>query len=244
MSDLSDLSRRTRIALTVLMLPVHIAVWVLERASFIVLWVIGAPLIVWHARKAHYHTAMSRTRRPATRILAWDRAYMYLWGNDEDGISGPVDYWASHPSWTMRRTIIMWSLVRNPVNNRRFVGPFGFRARHWLILACGNCSGSPQDDWVLHEPRRRLWSWTWQGIYSGLWVRIPTQRRLRGTKRILTLFARVIELPWLMWEDGDSFINIRAGWKLIPRDEWGIPKSDYRHYGIGAGFQLQWERDQ
>lgn len=46
--------------------------------------------------------------------------WSWLWDNDEDGVLPPW-YVAIHSNWTYSRIAFVWSALRNPVNNLRYV---------------------------------------------------------------------------------------------------------------------------
>jgi len=107
--------------------PLSIALWLLRVALFIVLALIGVPLIVLMTLFDWYEPRYSR--RFGRIVLQW-RAQWLVWPycNFEDGIDGlrggdPAQkWWADRTgSWTVSKRILVWSAFRNPVDALRWV---------------------------------------------------------------------------------------------------------------------------
>lgn len=85
--------------------------------------------------------------------LNWPR-WAWLWDNDEDG-TAPLAFTNQHPSWSLNRCEFVWTALRNPVNNFRFVPgvskvgrplwrkTWGTKPGGWYIQAGWNNSGYP-----------------------------------------------------------------------------------------------------
>lgn len=131
----------------------------------------------------------------------WPR-WAWLWSNEEDGVLGPTWYHERHPTWSGNRIAFFWSALRNPSNNMRFI---------------------PVINPVIEPKRIAFQEWhpalnvdviyTWQGIFSGLWVTFP----LRG---------HIFRFWW--------------GWKLHPEDVAGVSDTDMRK--PRCGFAMQFKR--
>lgn len=173
---------------------------------------IGLPLIALLLWTGQYHTRPSQVYA-GRKVTAFKSPLFWLWGNEEDGVLGPEWYAAAHPKWGPKFRGWMWSAIRNPVNNDRFIAPIGVRIDPTRVRSVGNCKASPQDDEAAEGVMRFRWSYTVQGAYSGLWVRYPL--------------------------NNGKYINFRIGWKLLPKDKEGVPDYDYRKPGCGFGLQLQ-----
>lgn len=158
-----------KFALTIV---VSVVMWVLALVSLAVMWVIGWPICA----ALVYSGRMVNRKLPAfgRTLLAWGPKWAYPWGNDEDGIDGlrggsPDNYWWRDKTEdvSLEWRILWWSCWRNPVNNLRFVRPFGFVIDPDMIEFRGN-SVDPRASYALE--RRNWWAFTWHGIYAGLWV--------------------------------------------------------------------------
>lgn len=219
-----------------ILLPLHIAAWVLRILAVLPLWVLGFPVCYVLARREMWSLQTSRffkedSGQPRKRPQ-WRPRWAWIWGNEEDGVAGPRWHLQGAPSW---RRAFVWSAQRNPVNNARFVFPLGIRIEPRRIRFRSNCLYSPQDDWT---GARALWSYTWQGLFSGLWIRTTPFPWFR----VALTWRRVwrISLPTsFQFTRRRVYANVRAGWKLVPKDAFGIPSTDYRSKGCGFGLQLQ-----
>lgn len=56
---------------------------------------------------------------PNTSLYHWPK-WAWLWDNDEDGVY-PHWYCVANPTWSPRRTMFVWTALRNSVNNFRYV---------------------------------------------------------------------------------------------------------------------------
>src|SRR5690606_23980281 len=133
--------------------------WPLYVGVALTLQLVGLVLLVplclfrmWSWRRSY--VAQFRPRGPIA--AGWGGWLTWLWGNEEDGVNGPM-WWAERTraydggrlrlAWSAYR----WSALRNPVNNLRFVPGINpvidpARVRHW---------------------REGRWAFTWQGLYAG-----------------------------------------------------------------------------
>lgn len=196
-----------------ILLPVHLAVWLMRMAAVLPLWVLGFPaclglamLEAWEPRKSRFFTYDDGSPR---WLAQWTPVWAYPWGNEEDGIAGPRSFMHGAPAW---KRAFVWSAWRNPVNNLRFIYPFGITIDPARIRWRGNVVDSPLDDDRNEGVFRFRWSYTWQGIFAGFWLRAPV---------------------------GGRVLNFRCGYKLVPKDARGVPDYDYRSKGCGFGLQLQ-----
>lgn len=161
-----------------------------------------------------------RTGRHVTR---WRGGWLtWLWGNEEDGVTGPVwwqqrtgvhgaypmvgMYW--HKAWSAYR----WSALRNPSNNLRFIpiinpviAPARIRSWEWTRT-------KPLHRAQYAGPVLQYAVLTWQGVFSGIRCHIL----FRGSQ-------------YRFW----------WGWKLKPEDAQGVPPTDMRAPRCGFGTQFK-----
>lgn len=220
------------------LIPVHVACILLDVIVGVVLWVIGLPIVAVLAKRRAWEVTRSRfyTYRDGSRrvVLAWAPRWAWLWGNEEDGVAGGGEWVRTRTHWGPWRRAFVWSALRNPVNNLRFVSPFGMRIRPARIRVRGNSVESPIADERGTGVVRLRWSYVWQGVRAGLWVRVPLAKWLHFTRRagFPWISVRVQREPYV--------VNLRAGWKLIPSDAYGVDPYDYRAPMVGTGLQIQW----
>lgn len=119
-----------------------------------VLWVVGLVTVKIISR-----------RRQVQEVLSWNKEYLvkgwvpkwaYLFGNLEDGVTGPRD--PTHPSvrdwvrktryWPFPRKCVSW-YIRNPVANERF-SKLGVYLRRSKMEWVGN-SENPWEEWKYHQ---------------------------------------------------------------------------------------------
>jgi hypothetical protein len=145
----------------------RILLWLIYIVLDLVLIVVGMPLVAIAAYLRKFGVRWS-TQYKDRVIQGWTWRWMWLWGNEEDGVTGPVWYFERTPTWSSFKRTFMWSAVRNPVNNLRFVPLLN----PLVVAAKVNYRGNTRD---VNEagkllPDRFWWSYTWQDIYSGLRV--------------------------------------------------------------------------
>lgn len=141
---------------------------------------------------------------------------MFLFNNFEDGFHNTT-YFDYGFFWTS----MMWTCVRNPVNNLRIVPYLSVKIQPQNVDFIGTFGGPHEKyDYSLDEKKLRVkqydtnvphWYFCWHGIYSN--------------------FYRVFKL-------GNSLYRFWIGWKIMPYDIFGV--STYRV--PGAGFALQFKR--
>lgn len=96
------------------------------------LLLIGIPLVAWYGWHFDVQRVKSLEYQDGRYVLAWVSKWMWLWGNEEDGIDGlptdaaqiltPRQYWwdAETKDWSAFKRIFVWSALRNSVSNLRF----------------------------------------------------------------------------------------------------------------------------
>lgn len=166
---------------------------------------------MWVVKESTYFTHEPESETKRLR-LQWLPRWAWPWSNDEDGVLGDGAFSAANrelPAW---QRAFIWSALRNPVNNLRFVFPFGIRINPDSIRFMGN-SLDVATDLADGKLKRILWSYVWQGIFAG--------------------FDLVIRLP------RKHALHIRGGYKLMGRDKFGVPAEDYRSVSCGTAAQIQ-----
>lgn len=185
--------------------------WPIMWALSAVLWVIGIPVCAWLAYTRNWSPTYSYLH-PERTIYTWP-AWAWIWSNDEDGVKGSKEWQETHSE---RWGAFLWTAIRNPSNNLRFV-PFlnpiidAKRIGYWGNVDDPNPRYSIEDN-----PLGLLWAFTWQLPFAGLIVRYQWATR---------------------------HCQIRLGWKLLPRDKFGVPDWDYRKNRCGFGTQLHLWRE-
>lgn len=188
-------------------LPLWLGYWVMA----IPLWTIGAitiPIMARFASRTAY-IRPSRAYADGRPVYSWKWDwYNYIFGNEEDGISGAVWYRYEHGDWTWYKRTVMWSAFRNPTNNMRFWTWCNPRIRPDEVRFMGE--PAPEDAGI--ATGRYVWTYVWQGVFSGLKLVIP----FRG-----------------------KFYRFWIGWKLRPEDRYGVSPDDYRFPRCGFGTQFK-----
>ena len=96
-------------------------IWVLYYLVIeLPLTVLGIPIVyklakdkAWYARPSKFY--------PGKTILAWKPSWAWLWGNEEDGVTGAQWWHDKNPTWSETKLAFQWSALRNSVNNLRYV---------------------------------------------------------------------------------------------------------------------------
>jgi hypothetical protein len=123
----------------------------------------------------------------------------WLWSNEEDGVLGSTEYKARYPKWSEFLRGWVWSAIRNPVNNLRFVKYLSCKIDPNKINFQGDLGQDPR----LYENRQAAYSYfCWHGIY--------TSYRKQYVK------AGKLNEFWI-------------GWKLWPIDQLGVEQSVRKH---------------
>lgn len=144
----------------------------------------------------------------------WKAKWAFLWGNANDGVVGPQWWYLEHTDWPAWKRAFMWSAVRNPINN--------FCLIPWLhpvidparVRFVGNSDDPSLKSDVNRKPVE--WSFTWQGLYAGV--------------------------VWRKQLDATHHRQIRLGWKLLPKDRFGVPDGDHRKARCSFATQVHWNR--
>lgn len=194
-------------------LPVSILTWVLYITLVTPLWLLGLPLVAVAAALKAYDFRVSSKWPGYPPMLQWRWRWMYIYGNEEDGVDGsrgymrdPTGYWtwlqerwlSKTSKWSMWRRVFVWSALRNPMGNLRFVKGFS------LMINPKKVRGATY-----------FYSWgdvylARQGLYSGM--------------KVLTMSEKQFRIGWniLPWDragipDGDYRAK-GCGFKLLIRD--------------------------
>ncbi len=117
---------------------------IIQLAS-LVLTVLGVPVCAV--------LAYGEFSRPVNGAWHWPR-WAWIWDNDIDGVC-PHWYEVAHADWSIARREFVWSALRNPANNLRFVPgvskigrplwryTWGAKPGGWYFAAGWNASGYP-----------------------------------------------------------------------------------------------------
>jgi len=174
-----------------------------------VLWVMGIAVCSWMAFGRNWTDAVSnKGGRP---IKVWNSKWAWLWSNDEDGVLGSVEWeekYKARPRWGA----FVWTALRNPSNNLRYVPKLNVKIDPTKITYVGNHDDPPRKPDVKPPVGDVKWAYTKHGYYSGFVYR-----------RQLTK---------------ERHFQIRLGWKLIPKDRFGVDDNDHRKTSCGFGTQL------
>lgn len=118
-------------------------------------WILGWPLMWMFGIPLARLEISPITGLPILNPPRW----MWLWGNDEDGLD-PEWYRVANPTWSANKRMMIWSCWRNSVNNIRCVKwlhpapvPSRIRVHRW------------GDDWLCWQgPFSQLrFGYTWRG---------------------------------------------------------------------------------
>ncbi len=178
---------------------------------------IAAACNAYYSQYDEYKAA--KGENPIVRHFTW--RFMWLWDNDEDGISNDT-YWIA-PNVFLQ--ICYWSIRRNPVNNLRYVRYLSCRIKPIKVWFDGSFGSSDEirnpsnevqylnslDAFKKYDTKIPQWFFIRQGIYPALFIHYRMFNRL-----------------WRFW----------IGWKIYPKDTYrSIDEKDYRYRG--AGFAIQ-----
>lgn len=145
-------------------------------------------------------------------VAAWHPRWAWLWGNVNDGVWGPQWWRERNAGWPVWKLAFVWSAWRNPMNNLHLV-PYlhpVIDPKRIRFVATSDDPAHPSE-WE-PKPLGLQWSFTWQGIYAGVVVRYQ-------------------------WSQ-ERHTQLRLGWKLLPKDRFGITPEDDRNGGCQFGVQL------
>lgn len=149
--------------LLVVRILLSVATWLLVAAIHLFFVLLGLPLIAWQS---------GRLTVDEQRKLHFKARWMWLYDNREDGVDGrrggdpAQDWWMQRTKdRTLRERVFLWSALRNPVNNLRYV-PIICPKFHPDQIGFYGTGDEPPDG-------QSGWAYTWQGIYSGLYIKRP-----------------------------------------------------------------------
>ena len=108
----------------------YLALFALIQVASLVLTLVGVPLCAVLAYGKFYTSSVNRDTHNFPK-WAW------LWDNEEDGVC-PAWYAHDH-TWSLSRSVFVWSAFRNPCNNLRFVPGVSLKGRplwrrEWTML--------------------------------------------------------------------------------------------------------------
>lgn len=144
--------------------------WPVYLAVFLVLSAIGAVILAPLSLLGLYYWRPSmfpqfRGTSGEERRSVWSFGWLtWLWGNEEDGVTGPR-WWRIRTDALVGGTLLArawstyrWSAHRNPVNNLRFIPGLNPRIQPDRIHYWSPGPGTPGHQLTL----------TWQGVHAGL----------------------------------------------------------------------------
>jgi hypothetical protein len=136
---------------------IRIALWLAMLMITALGALLGFPIVGFLAWRRAWVLGRSPVGNP---IWVWEPRWAWLWSDSDQGI----DPYAVPTRWGA----FYFVGIRNKVSNLRFLKPFGFRIDPKRIRFIGN----HQNLYLPHanDARPVLWSLTWQGLYSGLWI--------------------------------------------------------------------------
>lgn len=166
-----------------------IFLWSLYTTLYVALILIGhliiPPLLLLRAYGPYF------SPRYAQNYLGFKPKWLfYLWSNEGDGLF-PPEYQSRFPQWSFFRRAWMWTAVRNPVNNLRFVPFLNCKIDPKKVRWVGSLGQNPD----LYEPKekRTYWYFCWCGPYSNY-------------RRVYLSGGRLKEF-WIGWKIWPSDIN-------------------------------------
>jgi len=157
------------------------------------LFFVGIPLILWQRNNA---TIRESEFYPGRMIAAFKAPWMWVFGNEENGIDGIVpisdqEWWITQTArLTPQERIFHWSALRNSVNNLRFCRPFAFKIVPAKVRSIGTANSENATGWFV----------AWSGPYFALYY-------ARGSVRI-SIGWRIQPCDSVVIYPGDT----RAGW--------------------------------
>ena len=162
--------------------------WVTYQVAVIPLWLLGwiaTPLAIWFGQWE---------RSPITGARIYNAPqWLWLWGNDEDGLD-PVWYRVANPTWSPFKRMLIWNAWRNSVNNLRCI--------KWLHPAP-----------VASRIRCVRWSngWLcWQGVLYCLQVQTPWAEVTVGWRYYPEDAQGVDPSDWRCWGTGFRWSVLRG----------------------------------
>lgn len=134
-------------------------IWLLYLLATLPLYLLGFILIpiatfsgAYETRKSNYYNY---------DIIAWSWPFMYIYGNEEEGIYSGMGL---HDTGAFKSQVIYWTMIRNPINNLRFIRPFSLLIDKDKVKYIGSEADIHQYD----TPKAQWW-FIHQGLYSGYW---------------------------------------------------------------------------
>ena len=153
---------------------------------------------------------MYYTRDKKTDKLA---KFFWLWDNEEDGIYG-ADFWIKKYNGVRDfKTAYMWSAVRNPVNNMRFI--FGINRDTWKKNYKYYGDKEIPHPRIAREKGGTVWHLSYVKVNKFLWL--PSFWYIKAT-------------------GPDTHFRIRLGWKCTL--DW-IENNNLSNTGKYSGFAFQ-----
>ena len=216
--------------LYILLAPLYILGWILRFLVEAPFWLMGLVIVYVFTklRLYKYRESMWYTedKDPTKKriILVWKGGWLtWLWGNEEDGIDGKYYRTGFMPEASLETRIFQWAALRNAVSNSRYVPIANVKINPRNIYGTGS-SRHPSVDYKAFRKKGGVvgptfWSFTTQGLYSGLSIMKPVTK--------------------------DTHHRFLIGWKIL-RDDAFLTEADLvnssRWPRCGSGLQFTLNR--
>lgn len=192
-------------------------------------------------------------------ILNWKHKFMFIWGNNEDGIMGAEEF--KNSSNFVR--IVYWSAYRNPANNLRFLPYITCKINpskvKFKLSKVRNLEGKVMKTPSYYDYDRdqyRFISFIWQGLYSNFRIQFKFYTPQLYYKKLVFLRAEktvsllphyalvkflkeIFNLYYLRIRFDSKIWRFWTGWKIYAHDSLGVDSRDYRTKGAGFASQLK-----
>jgi hypothetical protein len=222
-------------------IPTYIIFLLFRTLMIAIGWIVVPPMAALHK----YTTKTEISIINGREILNWKYKFMYLFGNDEDGLIGASEF--KDKSIFVR--IVYWCCRRNPANNMRFI-PFisvkpnpsqiKFKLFGNILDFYSNKIELDARYQTLDEDIYRFITLTWQGIYSNLRCQFKAHVPETSYEVLFKLWFITIPKPHtIRIKIVPKIFRLWVGFKLYPEDQFGLSKTDYRRYGAGFATQLK-----
>ncbi len=143
--------------------------------------------------------------------------FMWLWDNKIDGIADNT--YSKHENMFLR--IVSWSANRNPASNLRFVKYLSFKINPDKVRFIG--SRSSLQDGIMYPPVG--------SVFKDMTI---SYRENTGEHWFLCWHGCY---SCFYWQGKKKKLWI--GWKIIPKDIYGLEKTSYRYESTGFALQFK-----
>lgn len=154
----------TAAASFLLSLPIWAAMVVLDAT----LGLLGLFIVAGLAYTQSWRARESKAYPDKRIVKAWTPAWAWLWGNEEDGVTGALWFRQREIGKSAAHIAFLWSALRNSTNNLRFVPVLSLIVNPTKVRFVAWSNG---ENW-----------YAWQGLYSNLRLQIGKYRFWLGWK--------------------------------------------------------------